>query len=1195
MRKGMSVSAGMLSIFLLLAGVAQTAAGENPVAADALHATPVFRKFGVAEGLPSSSVQAIAEDHAGYIWIATVDGLARYDGTGFKVYRHEAADPTSIAGNDVTTIFVDRDNRIWCALQSHGVDMLDASRRTFTHFANDEKKPASLAEGDVWSIGQDAAGSMLFGMGGEGLDRMSPDMSVFEHMHHDDADAHSLTSDKIVALSTDRNGRIWVGSDYGLDVARSGGGFDRIDFSLVRHDDGRLNVRKLMEDGDGMLAATNRGLVRIDAHLKAHLIASAELTHRAVFSLARDRLGELWIGTQHGLNRWSAGHADGFVASDYLPGAISGNLLPDILCDREGNLWIASDDGGLMQLPATWRNFSFFRHDAGDAHTLSANRAQGLSIDAAGGVWAVNLDGGIDRLNPATGEVERFAEKLRAPASKGLFATAKDRAGRLWLGHAAGVRIYEIDTSRFEDLPVDPHRDDALASGAVGFAETADAMWIATNGRGLHRVDLNTRAIHRFDAGDARLRSDDINRIGVDAGGALLVAGSAGLDRYDEIAGKFAALAGTPDEAIIEFAFARDGSLWLLEDAALEHLRQAGAQRYARIDRYTAKDGWPSATYTGMQVDANGLVWASGPRGLWRYDPGNRQLRQFDARDGILNAEFNDAALLQRADGTIFGATLAGIVAFDPLRIVENAASPPLRLDRISVHREDREIDLDVGAKSVALRWNDRNLRFTAHALSYVNPAGNRYQWRLAKFDSHWVDTGNRGEREFSQLPAGRYHLHVRAANASGVWSQPLAPIVIDVAPPPWATRWALAGYAIALIAVFYWFVRAYRTRVERRHAFVLAQRANVAKTEFLATMGHEIRTPMTGVLGMAELLLRTRLDAAQRDYAQAIQNSGRVLLRLVNDSLDLARIEAGKLKLERAPFDLHRLLDEIALVAKSQAEVKGLQWESRIARDSPRWVIGDCVRVHQVVLNLANNAIKFTQDGSVALELSRADNHVRIVVRDTGPGMSEELRARLFQRFEQGDGPQRHGSSGLGLAICRELVACMGGEIRVEATLGKGSTFCVDLPLREVQAHAENIEERYAPTACIRILLVEDDATVAAVISGLLQAQGHSVWHVCDGLAAISELAIAQYDVVFVDLDLPGIDGLALARMIRNQETHRDITLIAVTARSGGDEEAQSIAAGMDAFLRKPVSGTMLAECLQRSSRIVQNRRLSR
>ena len=1186
---------GLSAILLCILGV--TASADACAAAE-LRSTPLFRKFGVADGLPSSSIHTLAEDHEGFIWIATVDGLARYDGTGFRIYRHNAADAKSIAGDDVTTIFIDRDDRIWCGLESHGLDVLDASRTNFTHYTNDPDDAHSLVADDVWSIGQSQDGSMLLGTGGSGIDRLRFDdasHAAFEHAKHDDANARSLASDKIVSIYTSTNGDIWFGSDYGLDLFRNGG-YDHVDFSAVRSDTGRLNVRKLAQNDDGtMLAATNRGLVRIDASLKASLIAGSELTHKAVFSFARDHANELWIGTQHGVNRRdAAGNITGFLASEALPGSISGNLIPDMLCDHEGNLWIASDDGGLMQLTPLWRNFSLFRHDANDEHSLSASRAQGLSVDARGGVWAVNLDGGIDRLDPKTGFVERFGEHLAPPSSKGLFAATEDSRGRLWLGHAAGVRVYRLDDGTFSDLDVDAQRDDALAGGVTGFAETADAMWASTNSRGLHRIDPATFHVARYEEGAHGVRSDDINRIAVDPDGALLVASAAGLDRYDAARDTFSPLPGIPNGTTIELAFARDGSLWLLEDGALEHFcppKKCGHDGYTSIARYTAADGWQSATFTGMQVDSAGIVWVAGPRGLWRYDPGKKQLRTFGAQDGLISAEFNDAVLVQRDDGTIFGATLAGIVGFDPLHVAENVQPPPLVIDAVTVTRDSQSMALDAN-HPIALTWRDRDLKVDARALSYANPSGNRYQWQLENFDTGWTDSGNRGEREFSQLPAGSYKLRVRAANASGAWSAASMPIEIEQAPPPWRTVWAFAAYALVLVFASMLSIRAYRQRLDRRHAFRLAQqqrefaeRANTAKSEFLATMGHEIRTPMTGVLGMAELLLRTPLDDAQRNFAEAIQNSGRVLLRLVNDSLDLARIDAGKFELENEPFDVQALLRDIESLERPIAEAKGLVFERRVETNAPQFVRGDGIRVQQIVLNLVNNAIKFSERGTVTVALSRAEGGIRFEVKDSGPGMSDDMRARLFQRFEQADGPQRRVGSGLGLAICRELVAHMGGSIGVESEIGKGSAFQVTLPLPEVAMPLQRgVVKPSTASSAQDILLVEDDATVAAVIAGLLRARDHRVVHVVNGLAALAELATSRFDIAMIDLDLPGIDGLTLARMMRTRETDsRRMPLVGVSARSVGDEEALCLAAGMNAFLRKPITGAMLDECLGR------------
>lgn len=1159
-------------------------------AAPVLHATPLFRKFGVADGLPSSSVHQIAEDREGFLWIATVDGLARYDGVGFRVYRHDPNDAASIGGDDITTVFVDRDNRIWCGLESHGLDVLDASRRTFTHFTNDPGNPKTLNADDVWSIGQDADGFLLLGTGGSGLDRTRFDgmHAQFEHVVHDDHDTRSLGSDKIVAIYTAKNSEVWIGSDLGLDVRR-GDGYAHVDFSAIRSDKGRLNVRKLLQRDDGtMLAATNRGLVAIDAQLKAKLIVGDELTHKAVFSFAADRDGGLWIGTQRGLNhRDEAGNLTGFIASDTLPGSISGNLIPDLLLDHEGNLWVGSDDGGLVQLPLLWRNFSVFRHDASDSHSLSANRAQGLSVDANGGVWAVNLDGGVDRLDPATGFVERYAERLASPTSKGLFAALADGSGRLWLGHAAGIRVYDIAKSTFRDIAIDAGRADALGGGISAFAEAGGAMWAASNQRGLHRIDPVSLRVRKYLADAHDLRSDDINRIGVDGDGALLVASAAGLDRYDAASEHFAPVRGIPDGAAIEFAFARDGSLWLLEDGALEHFcapSQCGA--YKSIARYTSADGWPSATFTGMQVDANGIVWAAGPRGLWRYDPRSKQVRLFGTQDGLISVEFNDAPLVQRADGTLFGATLAGIVGFAPDHLAENARAPRLVLDGATVARDGRTIAFDT-AQPIVLGWTDRDLSFDARALSYANPTANRYQWKLDGYDTDWIDTGNRGQRGFSQLPGGAYTLRVRAANASGVWTESASRIAIAQSPPPWLSRTAFVVYA-AILAILAWLItRIYRSRLERRHAFALAQqqrtfaeRSNAAKSEFLATMGHEIRTPMTGVLGMAELLLRTQLDNTQRDFAAAIQNSGRVLLRLVNDSLDLARIEAGKLELEDKPLDLYAVMRHVEALQRPVAETKALTLSLSVAPEVPRHVRGDAVRIEQIVLNLVNNAIKFSERGAVAIAIESAGGALHFTVRDSGPGIPPALRARLFQRFEQADGPQRRTGSGLGLAISRELVMRMGGSIDVDSEPGVGSTFRVSLPLIACAAPASEIVGAVAQGQR-RVLLVEDDPTVAAVIAGLLRADGHAVSHVANGLAALSETATQPFDVALIDLDLPGIDGLALARLLRARETGARLVIVGISARSVGDEEAVCREAGMDGFLRKPITGAMLDACL--------------
>lgn len=1151
-----------------------------PARAD-VPATPQPRQMQVVDGLPSTSINAFAEDQLGYLWLASRDGLARFDGHNFRIWRAE----DGLRDNLIWSLHVDARNRLWIGTQSAGLVMLSADRRSFRHF--DRERLPQLGSNTVWSIASMADGSIWFGTPTAGLYRLGDDGRV-QHFMPTPGNNGGLPSAAVAFLAVTPDGVLWAGTKGGL-ARWSGRDFEAVGQAVLPSP--RINGLKVDREGRLWIATTGGVVVR-QTDGRFERVTWPGMRPQDVLNVMQYAAdGNYWLDTRQGLGR----SRNGGEVHDVPLYSVQerGRVKPNWVTaheDRDGGLWFASTNAGLWHLPPNWRQFSVLNRHLDEPASLRNPYVLALAASGTGGIWMVGSRGALDRLDPATGEVEHHLQPV--DGNNWPQSVAEDVDGRVWIG--------SLDTL----VRYDP-RDHAVRRWHAGDAEDAampgdgemlrsckgGRLWVYSEEAGLQLRDSDGHVLLHVRAGRQGMPTAILEDMQCGPDGHLWVSSAAGLAAWQPQGRAFRQVPGGPDHHAHAFAVDPTGGVWVAALGRLDRYRWNGRQLLHEYG-IDAVQGFPALAANGLVVDASGVVWASSARGLIRVDPGSRSVRLYGVHDGLPGQEFRRRTLVRAHTGQLAGGTPEGVVLFEPDQVRPSSRQPPLVIERVSVRRGDDEHELNWQGP-LEIKDGDRDMRIVTRLLSFADSANNNYRFRLDGYDTGWVDVGARGERVFSRLPAGHYRLEVQAATADKVWSQ-VQVLTFDVQPPWWRSAWWLLFWLLLVVAAIMGMVAIYRARLRRRNEWQLAvqkrqlaEHASLAKTRFLATLGHEVRTPMTGVLGMTELLLDTSLDATQRRYADSIRQAGTHLLRLVNDTLDLARIEAGRLELEVRPFELNPLLDGIAGLMAPVAEKHGLRFVRDQLPPVPVVVTGDAMRLRQILMNLLNNAIKFTEHGQVGLDVELLPDGagLRLVVSDTGPGIHVDQQKRLFRRFEQADGPRtasRYGGSGLGLAICRELAMTMGGTISVDSRLGAGARFTVELPLRwasQVALVATQPEAATSAMRTLRILLVEDDPTVADVISRLLQAREHHVVHVLHGLAALSEVVAQPFDIGLLDLDLPLLDGLALARHLR--ELGRDFPLIAVTARSDGDAERHAMAAGFDGFLRKPVTGEMLVAAI--------------
>ncbi len=1080
-----------------------------------------FERLSVEDGLSHSSVWTIYQDSVGFLWLGTQEGLNRFDGYGFKVYRHDPADPDSISESEVLAILEDRRGDLWIGTRGGGLNRFIQAEERFERFRHDPADPESLSHDVVEALLEDSGGNLWVGTGG-GLNRFDPaagHATRFSHFRHDPQDPGSLSGNAVWKLYQDRQGDLWVGTDSGLSRLPAGTADTGTGFVRYRHDP---------RD-------------------------PASLSHDSVGPMVEDTDGRLWIGTSAGLDRLDR-ETGAFEHFRHRPGddsSLGPGTVGFLHLDRSGTLWIGGHPGGLSRLapgskvpPEGGKRKIFLRdrHDPDDPSSLSSNSVYSILEDRTGIFWLATRDG-VSRYHPARERFITYSRSGREPAlpSSGVRAIHQDRSGDLWLGtHDGGlVRLdreqgsiaasYRAEAGGLNHDTVSALWEDR--SGASPRRGASGTLWIGTWG-GLSRLEGGRLTHFRHDPEDPEsLGHDIVLSLGQDADGRLWVGTYQGLNRLDPGAGGaffrypdpsdpaspgaetiqviyqgesldlwFGSLAGglyrlgqdwhferlghDPDDpgslgsnkiaAVFEDSW---GRLWVgTHGSGLARLDDRTSRRFVT---YRRADGLPSDTVLGILEDRSGDLWLATNGGLSRFDPKAGTFQSFDAGDGLQGNVFFVGSCLEGAGGEMFFGGIRGLNAFFPEQIGRDPHRPPVMVTGFQLFNQAvplRRIDPDsplvrsiTDTEEIVLSHRQYVFSLEFAALHYASPRKNRYAYRLEGFDRDWIATpATKRFAQYSNLKPGRYRFRVKASNGDGLWNEEGAALRIVVRPPPWKTWWAYALYILALATSVLGYVRWQRAKVEQERMVNRRLReVDRLKDQFLANTSHELRTPLYGIVGLAESLIdgaTGKLPEATASHLAMVVSSARRLSGLVDDILDFSRLTRKSLALRSRPVDLATLTDVVLTLSQPLVGSKQLELKNTVARGLPP-ADADENRLQQILHNLIGNAIKFTESGSVEVSAVAEEGRMVVRVADTGAGIPKGRAESIFEAFEQADASteREFGGTGLGLAVTKQLVELHGGNLWVESTLGEGSEFFFTLPLAAGEAAAAPVEESLA------------------------------------------------------------------------------------------------------------------------------------
>jgi len=1170
----------------------------------------------VQHGLSNNTVRCIAKDHNGFLWFGTRDGLNRYDGNAFTVYRHQFKDSNSLICSYILTLCEDKAGRLYIGTRQ-GLsiyDHLSGRFSTLSWWSADDRRPR-LFDGVIKQLSSDAAGNMLIGTEDLGLFIQRKGAAFAEPIPLADG-SEVVAQYGVHAIKVD-GGRVWV------QVQKKG-------LCLLDEASGRLKLINSQLPLAGSLEAVDSALwtgsgdalYRYDAtdNKFTRLWECPSWRHMPdeIWAIRKDERGGLLLGTLNGrVLRWdiAAGKIGQQPLNDSAE-ALENGTVYDVYSGEAQ--WIATAKGGIGVVDPQRERFHTFSRVPG-AGGAPVNFVTSFAEAPDSNLWIGTEGNGILVYNRKTEDFTslRFTDGRRADAGK-VINMCIDYTGHIWTaGQAAGIERIDPVAGRAEHYYCN-QTSSGMESNWVWmiYEDRKKDVWATT----LRQVSL-MGALYRYDRGADRWRAFDTSlsdlftlyedKEGMLWGGSLgqLVAIDRVGRRHHHYQVNFSVRCIYED---------RRGRLWLGTEGG--GLLLFDRRRGVITERYTTDEGLCNNSVNAILEDRNGDLWVSTANGLSKFDPARAQFRNYFASDGLQSNEFIYNSALQLRSGEFVFGGIKGFNLFDPMTIREAGHMPKLLLTGITVNGTPVEKDPSVvsrwgtdRAEEIRVPYEKAFFSFDFTALEFSAPKEISYSYFMDGWDHKWTDAGNQHKAAYTHLTEGHYVFRVRSTNAEGKWGAGEIALAVVVLPPWYRTWWAYAIYVLLVVLLLTVYLH-YKTRQARLKYEIDIARLNAEKERsehekklsFFTNISHEFRTPLTLIINPVKDLL---VKAAEKDPSpesgqeqaelNIIHRNARRMLSLVDQLLLFRKAESGADRLTPARLNLCELSREVYLSFTQQAKAKNIRYEFNCGNEVLE-VYADREKIEIILFNLVSNAMKYTPaDGVVALSILECPDHIEVRVADTGPGIAVDAGSRIFEPFYQAPGTSKPGF-GIGLYLARQFAAVHKGQLSYESSVGKGTVFTLTLlkgfehpgapmptdfgPSSELFKELVTDEEPVAllESGAIQplvdekrsVLIVDDDPAMRAYVAAIFREK-MTIYEASDGKEGI-RLALEHLpDLIISDVKMEGASGIDLCRAVKAEPVASHIPVVLLTGTTG--LELEGVEGGADLYLTKPFDRGLL------------------